>query len=248
MVCAGRIGAKMTDDRSEADTYDLEDPPSNCTRCGAPVAEEGGSLCVACGFDTTSREVSGTQEGVKDAPRETVPEPIVSATTVRPWLIIAAISVVLLVVAWLAGWGSLFPHSGGKFLDSSDEFSLASPPILARLLGVLRWIVAGVTLTLVGALALRLTGLIFGRRAGPTTAVISRMALVVATAGLATLVPIEIRWLEVVVQLLLGVGLVALGSVVVLRLKGSQLGIFLISWCLMMAALLPLARLVAWSF
>jgi len=244
------------DEAQDSETYGIEEPPAHepqhpagaCTNCGAPGAEDGAPVCVSCGFDARTGKVLGTHTGIADAPEEAPAGPLVTESGIRAWLIIALVATLAMVVAWLAGWESLFQRSEGKYLASSGEYTLDTPRFIARVLGIIRWIVAGTTLTLVGSLAMRFTAMVASRPAGSWWSVTARVALVVSTAGLATLIPLETMWLERVVQLLVGVGLAVLGSVLVLRLRGAHLGIFLAAWVLLLAALLPVARLVAWSF
>ena len=238
------------------DTYEIEEasaepashPGAECDNCGSPRAEDGEPVCVPCGHDHKTGKVVGTKTGIANAPQQTAQDPLVSNSAIRIWLGIALVATLVLVVAWFAGWSSLFQRSDGKFLAASGDYTLDTPRFVGRILGVIRWIVAGITLTLVGSLAMRITAMIASRPAGSWGSVCTRVALVVATSGLATLIPLEPMWLERIVQLLVGVGLAVLGSLLVLRLRGAHLGIFLAAWVLLLAALLPVARLVAWSF
>ena len=243
-------------DKSDAGTYGIEEEQAaktenatvNCSNCGAPMPEGGSQICVGCGFDARKGEVTGTKTGIADVPAEPPAGEIVSSSGIKAWLILALVAIVILAVAWLAGWSSLFLRSDGKYLASSGDYTLDSPGFIDRILGVIRWVIAGLTLTLVGCLALRFTAMIASRSAGTWLSVSSRLAMIVAASGLATLIPIDSMWLERIVQLVVGAGLATLGSFLILRLRGAQLGIFLASWVLLLAALLPVARLIAWSF
>lgn len=243
-------------DHENSDGYEIEKTPedlaestkaSKCPNCGAPLPEQG-TVCASCGFDRRTGSVTGTKSGIADAPTEAAPEAIISHSGIRAWLIIALIASLILVIAWFAGWSSLFSRSDGKFMASSGDYTLDSPRFWGRFFGIIRWGIAGTTLVLVGGLALRFTAKIVSRPAGEWAPIFARLAMIVATAGLATLLPLEPMWLEWVVQLLVGIGLVALGCFMILRLRGAQLGIFLAVWVLLLAALLPVARLIAWSF
>lgn len=244
-------------DEKKFDTYDIEETPeddtasgvdSTCSNCGAPMHEDGAKVCVGCGFDARTGSVIGTKTGIANAPEEAPLDEIVSHKGMRTWLYIALFVTLILVVAWLVGWSSLFVRSEGKFLASSGDYTLDSPGFWGRILGVIRWVIAGTTLTLVGGVALRFTAKIASRPAGEWGPIFARLAMIVATAGLATLLPLEPMWLERIVQLIAGAGLAALGSFMILGLRGAQLGIFLAAWVLLLAALLPVSLLIAWSF
>ena len=219
-----------------------------CTDCGAPKAVDGDPVCPGCGHDQDHGTVKGRTEGVSGRPAETRAPVLVKSNAVRLWLIMAGISTVILLLAWLAGWSSLFARSGGMYLDAAGAYTLESPRFTERILGVIRWLVAGGTLVGLGTVALKITAWISSRSVGSWSAAAARICWVVAIAGLATLIPIDISWLEWTAQIAAGCGLVAVGGMLVLGLRGSSLGVFMGSWALLILAVVPMARLVTWSF
>ena len=134
------------------------------------------------------------------------------------------------------------------YLDAAGAYTLESPRFTERILGVIRWLVAGGTLVGLGTVALKITAWISSRSVGSWSAAAARICWVVAIAGLATLIPIDISWLEWTAQIAAGCGLVAVGGMLVLGLRGSSLGVFMGSWALLILAVVPMARLVTWSF
>ena len=86
------------------------------------------------------------------------------------------------------------------------------------------------------------------RSVGAWPAATSRLCCIVAIAGLATLVPVQPSWLELTVQLVVGCGLATLGAFLLLGLRWAWAGIFMGSTALLLVALVPLIRLITWSF
>ena len=192
--------------------------------------------------------VLGTRTGIVDAPQEDDQEPIVSGTGVKIWLVATGVCSVVLIGALLMGWSSLFDRSEGLFISTSGEYTLETPAYITRFLGVIRFLIAGLTLVMMGGLAVKFTAMVHHRPAGNWGPIFARLSLVISIAGLATLIPLSPMWLEWIVQTVIGCGLAVGGSVVLIRLKGAQLRMLFTAWVLMTALLLPAARLIAWSF
>ena len=219
-------------------TYGLEEPPEEisddsrtCEACGTPMGDVKGKRCRSCGSRGELTKGGATDEGIKGAPKPSAVGALISSTSLRPFLFLAGTFAVLIGVAWLMGWAGS-----------------AESGFFARMLVVVRLLIAGATLTALGGAAFKLTSVVFARSTGAANAVAARLSLVVAMMGLVTLVPIEVEWLELLVRGLLCIGIAASGGLFVLRLSGAQLGVFLGSWALLLASLLPLASLIAWSF
>ena len=223
-------------------TYGLEEAPEEaldeasddtrtCYVCGAPMGELKGKTCTSCGSGGEPTRGNATDEGIKGAPKPAAAGALISSTAVRPFLFLAGTIAVLIGVAWLMGWAG--SQEAGFF---------------ARMLMVVRLLIAGATLIALGGAAFKLTSVVFARPTGATNAVAARITFVVTMLGLVTLVPIEVQWLELLVRGLLGIGIAASGGLFVLRLSGAQLGVFLGSWVLLLGSLVPLVSLIAWSF
>ncbi|MCH2160283.1 MAG: hypothetical protein MK085_00270 [Phycisphaerales bacterium] len=225
-----------------------ENSEETCSNCGAPRAEDGDPVCPGCGYDHHRNTVVGTTEGIADAPSEAARPALITARSTRLWLVMAAIATLALVVAWLAGWSSLFPRSEGRFMDAAGDYTLDTPRFAERVLGLVRWLVAGSTLVGLGAGALRISAGMAERSVGPWSSALARICWIVTIAGLATLIPVDIWWLEWTAQLAVGCGLAAVGGLLVLGLRGVSLGIFMGAWAVLVVALVPMARLVTWSF
>jgi len=246
---------------SDFDELELEDPQSemrdsppassrtdSCQNCGAPRPEKESMVCISCGYDMKKNKVLGTRTGIVDAPEEEDQEAIVSGKGVRVWFISSGICGLILIAALLMGWHSLFDRSEGLFLSAAGEYTLESPRYMTRFLGIIRLLVGGITLVLMGGLAVKFTAMVHSRSAGHWPQIFARLSLVITISGLALLVPLSPMWLEWVVQMLIGCGLALGGSFVLIGLKGSQLRLFCMAWVLMTGLLLPAARLIAWSF
>ena len=180
------------DEQSSADGSRQDVDDANCNGCGAPESEDADPVCPSCGHDKVGGTVKGRTEGVSGRSAEIAMPALVKSESVRIWLIMAAVSTAILVVAWLAGWSSLFSRSEGMYLDASGAYTLDSPRFTERVLGVIRWLVAGATLVGLGSGALRITAWISSRSVGNWAAVGARICWLVAIAGLATLIPIHI--------------------------------------------------------
>ena len=248
------------DDQPESPAEDSSEQPSEveaekavphetvCSSCGAPVSESGDAQCVACGHDRATGKTVGHTEGMAEAPAESPLPALVASPATHVWLILAGLAALGLLVAWLMGWESLFARSEGKFLDRSGEYVLDAPRFALRMAGVLRWFVAGATLVGIGLVALRFTAMLAERSIGAWPAATSRLCCIVTIAGLATLVPVQPSWLEWTVQLFVGCGLAILGAFLLLGLRWAWAGIFLGTTALLLVALVPLIRLITWSF
>ena len=221
-------------------TYGLDEPldeesddTRTCDACGTPMGELKGKTCASCGSRGEPTRGNATDEGIKGAPKPAAAAALISSIVVRPFLFLAGTIAVLIGVAWLMGWAG----------SQEAGFSL-------RIFVVVRLLFAGATLVVIGVAAFKLTSFIFARPLGwgAVNTVAARITFVVTMLGLVTLVPIEARWLELLVRGLLGIGIAASGGVFVLRLSGAQLGVFLGAWVLLLGSLVPLASLIAWSF
>ena len=246
---------------SDSDEYELEETESahkdsahsshgteSCQNCGAPRPEKETMVCISCGYDMKKNKVLGTRTGIVDAPQEEDQSPVVAGKGVHIWLIAGGICGLILIAALLMGWHSLFDRSDGLFLSAAGEYTLESPRYVTRFLGIIRLLVGGLTLVLMGGLAVKFTAMVHHRPAGDWAPIFARLSLVVAISGLALLIPLSPMWLEWVVQMLIGCGLALGGSFMLIRLKGPQLRLFCMAWVLMTGLLLPAARLIAWSF
>lgn len=233
---------------AEKPVADPQSHETTCSSCGAPESESGDVPCVACGHDRTTGRTVGRTEGMADAPVESPLPALVVSPATHVWLILAGTAALGLMVAWLLGWESLFARSDGKFLDRSGEYALEAPRFALRMAGVLRWFVAGATLVGIGLVALRFTAMLAERSVGAWPAATSRLCCIVAIAGLATLVPVQPSWLEWTVQLVVGCGLAVLGAFLLLGLRWAWAGIFMGTSALLLLALVPLIRLITWSF
>ena len=219
-----------------------------CSSCGTPRSEDGDPVCPSCGYDRKRHAVVGTTEGIAEAPAEAEMPALIKTRSTHLWLIMAAIATLALIVAWLAGWSSLFVRSEGMYLDASGNYTLDAPRFTERILGIVRWLIAGTTLVGLGSAALRMAAWHSERTVGSWPGAVARVCWVVAIAGLATLIPINITWLEWTTQLVAAGGLAALSSLLVLGLRGVSLGVFMGAWALLVLAVVPMARLVTWSF
>ena len=243
-----KSSGQTSDDESEKDVLNQGSNDAVCSSCGSPESESGEEPCVACGHDQTTGKTVGNTEGMAEAPAESPLPALVGSPATHVWLILAGLAALGLLVAWLMGWESLFARSDGKFLDRSGEYALDAPRFALRMAGVLRWCVAGATLVGIGLVALRFTAMLAERSIGAWPAATSRLCCIVAIAGLATLVPVQPSWLEWTVQLVVGCGLATLGAFLLLGLRWAWAGIFLGTTALLLVALVPLIRLITWSF
>ena len=220
----------------------------SCQNCGAPRPEKEAMICISCGYDIKKNKVLGARTGIMDAPEEDDQLPIVSGKGMHLWLITSGLCLLVLIAALLMGWGSLFDRSDGLFVSAGGEYTLESPRYMTRLLGIIRLLVGGITLVLMGGLAVKFTATVHQRPAGEWPPIFARLSSVVAISGLALLIPLSPMWLEWIIQTLIGCGLAIGGSFVLIGLKGTQLRLFCLAWILMTGLILPAARLIAWSF
>ena len=227
-------------DEDSTPTYGLEQPEDEtsntaklCEGCGAAWPDGNRKSCSACGFGGEDPTETPPEEGIDGAPKPNPAEDdaLLQATAVKPFAVLASVVAIVIALVWFAGW--LTPE-GQSFWSRS--------------MVVLRMAIAAVTLVAVGTSAFKVTSMVFSRPMGVLNAVVARVAVLVAVAGVVTLIPIDLVWLQFLVRALLGLGLIASGGILVLRLKGALLGTFMLSWFLILASLLPLASLIAWSF
>ena len=242
---------------SDSDEFELEEPSisaptshttDSCQNCGAPRPEKNAMVCLSCGYDMKKNTVLGTRTGIVDAPEKDDQEPIVSGKGVNIWLIATGVCGLILSAALLLGWPSLFDRTDGLFLSASGEYTEESPRYITRFLGIIRVLVGGTTLVMMGGLAVKFTAMIHHRPAGDWAPIFARLSLVIAISGFGLLIPLSPMWLEWVVQMLVGAGLAVGGSFLLMSLRGPQLRLFCMAWILMTGLLLPGARLIAWSF
>jgi hypothetical protein len=232
-----------------------------CQSCGAPMPEdESIMVCPSCGYDivtnriidptTTgsidSRTDPSTDVGVDPEPSPLGP-PLVVATSWRSFLIAAGILLATVAFAMIAGWSSFFPREDGNFLDAEGKALLDAPPVLARFSAVLRLLVGSTVLVICGGAAARATAWFESRTLGDPSAVLARLALAVAVAAWARLIPIESHVLQNLVHGGLGIAAIAVVSMMVLGDRGRLLGLFLVCWGLAFLLVVPVARLIAWS-
>lgn len=225
-------------DEDSPSTYGLEQPEDDaskevktCEACGAAWPDANRSSCSACGFGAETPTEATPEEGIEGAPKPVEDDALLQSASVKPFVVLASVVGALIAIVWFAGW--LTPE-GQSFWSRS--------------IVVLRMAIAALTLIAVGAAAFKGTSMVFSRPMGALNAVVARVAVLVVLAGVVTLIPIELAWLQFLVRGTLGVGLIACGGLFVLRLSGEHLGVFMLAWFLMLASLLPLANLIAWSF
>lgn len=252
-----------------ADAYELEpaaepdpdpvdlDPEATCPRCGAPRPEGDPSLpCPSCGFVPTTGEVIDP-EG--DAPAsEPEPDAAPSADEIdrRPllrsgdplrWLVAAGVLMVIVIFAMLAGWSSFFQQVDGRFPDATGAGVLDAPRVGLRLEAVLRYVVATGVLLGAGLLAVRITCVFERLPFGDLRTGAARLLLVLAAASLVRLVPLPYPWLQSLLHLVLGAGVVVGLSMLVVGRRDRAVAMFLLAWVLVVLLVIPATRLVSWS-
>lgn len=261
--------SKDTDQEEGGDGYDLEpsaddarpsvDGDQGCERCGAPLPEDTTrTTCPSCGLDTESGTVTDPPPSVPDSTDDSIDESVSAEKSSSdrvllapghstPWLIAAGVVAVIVVFAMLAGWSSFYPSSEGRFLDSSGKAVLDAPQVTARLVAVAKYLVGSLVLVGTALIAVRITCWFEELRPGDFRAGFARFALVVTVASLARLIGFDPTWLQSIVQLLLGAGLVVGGAILVLGRRDRTTAMFLLGWVLVVLLVIPVTRLVSWS-
>ncbi len=261
---------RPSEDDEGSSTYDLApaepveetDPSgpaaasSNDRRCqagGAPMPEdESVMVCPSCGYDiVTNRIVDPAATVAGDADVEDEPEeeaaPLFADASWKPYLIPAAVLLVTVAFAMIAGWSSFYPREDGRFFDDGGAAVLDAPRVSLRFGVVLRLFVGSGVLVACGLAAARAPAWAEQRPLGDLRAVASRLTLAVSLGALARLVPIDSAVLQNVVHGVLGIGAIAGVSMLVLGDRGRLLGLFLTCWGLAFLLVVPVARLIAWS-
>ncbi len=257
---------------SDEETYDLEPVASaddadpmigavggtgasdrRCQACGAPMPEdESVMVCPSCGYDIVSNRVVDPAATVPDdadvehEPEEKA-EPLFADTSWKPYLIPAAVLLVSIAFAMIAGWSSFFVRKDGLFLDEGGAAVLDAPRLPLRFGAVLRLFVGSGVLVACGLASARATAWAKQRPLGDLRGAASRLSLAVALAALARVVPIDSVVLQNVVHGVLGIGAISGISMLVLGDRGQLLGLFLAGWGLAFLLVVPVARLIAWS-
>lgn len=251
------------------DGYDLEPSideaaPSEegdrrCERCGAPLPEDASrTICPSCGFDAESGTVIDPESSIEDSSDASIDEEVPTGEEApdavllapgrsMPWLIAAGVVAVIVVFAMLAGWSSFYPSSEGRFLDGSGNPVLDAPPVTARLVAVAKFLVGSLVLVGTSLVAIRTTCWFEELRPGDLRSGFARFAVVVTVASLARLIGFEPTWLQSIVQLVLGAGIVVGGTILVLGRRDRTTAMFLLAWVLVVLLVIPVTRLVSWS-
>ena len=228
-----------------------------CQQCGAPMPEDESILvCPSCGYDILTNqtidpaapprdETPPTSDASVDEDLES--EPLSTPGNSTPWLIAAGVVAGVVVMAMLAGWSSFFPRIDGRFLDAEGKPVLDAPRTGIRFAAVFRYLVGSSVLLGAGVIALWITSRIERLKLGDLGAWAARCAAIITVASLARLISIDIQWLQNVIHLLVGVLVVASGSVLVLRRRDRVVGLLLAIWALVMMLVVPVARLISWS-
>ncbi len=261
--------SKDTDPEEVGDGYDLEpsaddagpsaDVDRRCERCGAPLPEDTTrTTCPSCGLDTESGTVTDPEPSIPDSADDSIDESVsdekssservlLASGHSMPFLIAAGVIALVVVVTMLAGWSSFYPSSEGRFLDSSGKAVLDAPQVTARLVAVAKYLVGSLVLVGTALIAVRITCWFEELKPGDLRAGFARFALVVTVASLARLIGFDPTWLQSIVQLLLGAGLVVGGTVLVLGRRDRTTAMFLLGWALVVLLVIPVTRLVSWS-
>ncbi len=225
-----------------------------CQACGAPMPEdESIMVCPSCGYDIVTNRVidpvgnpvaEDVEEDQAEAPSGT---PIVVSDAVLPFLVPAGVLLATVAFAMIAGWSSFFPRIEGLFLDADGKAVLDAPPVGARFAAVLKLLVGSAVLVGCGMVAARATAWFEERPLGDLRSVAARLALAVAVAALARMIPVDSTTLQNIVHGVLGLGALVGVTMLAFGDRGRLSGLLLVSWGIAFLLVVPVARLVAWS-
>ena len=251
------VDAEAEPDAEPAGTPVESTSPSEerrCQACGAPMPEDDSIMvCPSCGYDiVTNRIVDPAASAVGDDPEEDADEvatgtPIVASDAVLPFLVPAGVLLATVAFAMIAGWSSFFPRIEGLFLDADGKAVLDAPPVAARFAAVLKLLVGSAVLVGCGIVAARATAWFEERPLGDLRTVAARLALAVAVAALARMIPVGSTTLQNIVHGVLGLGALVGVTMLAFGDRGRLSGLLLVSWGIAFLLVVPVARLVAWS-
>ncbi len=214
--------------------------PLNCPNCGKPLPGDDSVVCVSCGYDLRSVQIrptiiqsaevraAGTGQKSDTESRQDLGIDPSSLPLLRPfpnWRVcvgVAAACAIVMIAAYLAGYGGLFPTDEGRFADATGAFTADAPIAAARLMGVAKFLLFRLVLLGCGLLALNVHSHLRGIPTGSLRGVAAAMAAVVSVAGLMMLLSMSNRAFEHFVEI---VGQGALAVLVMLglfRLKPTE--------------------------
>lgn len=203
------------------------EPAEPCPQCSTPLPSADAVLCPSCGYDllrlkrhetVVGRPVEVDRLGVVDAPLEGAARPgrvdesadsshaparpaLAATPSTRVPLAIAAVCVLVLAVAALAGWSGLFPRVDGLYRDAEGAFLAASPHWTERLETVVKIAVRTLVLGVAALAAILLVARVRRSSIGDLGTVAARALAIVAAAQLFTLLSFSSRPTEMIAQL-----------------------------------------------
>jgi hypothetical protein len=230
-----------------------------CERCGAPLPEDPSrTICPSCGFDVgtgevvdpvieTGDDVDRSEPGDDDPDEARSSGPLFPVGNPKPWLAAAGIIALLMAFTMLAGWSSFYPRSEGRFLDASGAAVLDAPMVSLRLIAVAKYLVGSMVLVGTAAIAARVTCWFEELPSGDLRTGVARLGLVIIVASLVRLIGFHPTFLQTMTQLVLGAGIVVVGTALVLGRRDRTTAMFLMAWLLVVLLVIPVTRLVSWS-
>lgn len=236
----------LEDDETGEVQRPVPPPPSStmaqdvCPNCGAVLPDGHSLLCLRCGFDLKTNQVVTTRTGVVEvsaAEAGPMVEPALGAKgRGEQWLPLglAAVSVVVMFVGYLAG-------AKGLFVGPEE------PTVGLRLLGLSRYLVLTLLCGVCGIGALVAFAWVHARPFGDIQLAFARMLGIVATMMVVTLLPISPRALEMSVELLLMAAVFAILAIFFYRLDWKGAGWLLAILVMAFGGLWVLSFTVGWA-
>ena len=252
---------------SEVQPINLEEPPDTppaagsvkdldvCPNCGASMRGGDELVCIRCGFDLkTMRQVRTRTGETSEPPSEEVLAEDQREALIKPgngdyWLpgVLGGVSVLVLLVAYLAGLPALFP----EIRAATEPTHTVVITFGDRVLGLLQMFVLVIMLTACGMGALAFFAHLQGLRLAKTIDDLKlgavRMLAIMLTTRLATLIVLPYlaleRTVEAVVQLVLFAGL----SIALFRLQPRDAPTLAITFGLIFIVLWVFAHAVVWA-
>lgn len=177
---------------------------------GAGVgAAAAGAIGRSAGTATTSSSRDGTGSGDPRSSDDTdsaLPAEPLAAGAARIPLILAGVAVLLLLGAYLGGLSGVFERRDGLYLDADGGFTAAEPSWLQRFVELGRFAVRFGLLWIAASLGIALVGYVRHRPIGELATFAARVASVVATVALISLLALDRHVVEQLVEAALAAG------------------------------------------
>lgn len=173
-------------------TYDIDDDDDE-PKPAAPIARRPAKAAPDAGV----AGAGGGGDHDDDDDDDLLPPPLSPETNVRVWLVVAGVATAFLAVSWLAGARALAPIEA-----TADGSVVRELGFGARLVGLARTLVFLPLSTLAIGFGVLSLAFVRQRPIGDGIALLARCAAIAAIGMLAWLVPVEVRFLKQMVNVM----------------------------------------------